>query len=330
VINHNQLCQVWLLIMNNNFDKIASGSIRKVRDIPKFTKVNVYQYKELGADYFAGNNYSSINKKFSRLDNILKKLPAVNEYGVFKDDSHYLKAVDALIASTFETEHRTAILRTEVISKFSKVENFLDIGVGNGDLTAFFAPFFGYITVVDNMNLALDRLPDEYGSSNSPVEKIFGSILDDALPIFQKSYDLILVSHVLYYIPDNFKQDLLKKLYGLLSDQGLMVVIYNSGGDRAELIKNFNPNYTESSNIEMSFSTDYPKVYSYKSFEFLNAPDVDSMMKIVSVCLHDGGAVAKEEDLRSYLKSNYCDNICQLSMDQHIYVIGKTDTVIHE
>jgi SAM-dependent methyltransferase len=143
--------------------------------------------------------FPAIEDKFNLASNKLAHAIDKLIYGRFYNNTDYLIAVDALIASTYETEHRNYILFSNVLPKIKYTNNFLDIGVGNGDLTKFFGQYFSRISVVDTKAESLSNVPDFLGSNNAAVLKIEDSILNHPPAIFNEKYDLILLSHVLYY-----------------------------------------------------------------------------------------------------------------------------------
>lgn len=278
-------------------------------------------FRKLGESDFH-KTFTSLDYKFSLVQNKLANVQPKEVYGVFDNDSDYLLAVDALIASTYETEHRNDVLFTKVLPKIKYTNNFLDIGVGNGDLTKFFGQYFSKISVLDPSKDALSNVPNFLGSNNASVIKINDYILNYPSTIFNEKYDFILLSHVLYYIPDTERLGLIKNLYNLLSDHGSLVTIYNSGGERYTLCKNFNPNFSDFNNFSSEIMSNFNSSV-YEIEEFLATDSIENMMHIMGVSLNDAGATAPREELHSYLEKYnlYEENKFQVSMVQNIIIL---------
>lgn len=298
--------------MSNKLRKMEKQGLSRV-----FTK--------LGANDFH-KTFTPLEHKFSLVQNKLENVQPKKVYGIFDNDSDYLLAVDALIASTYETEHRNHVLFTKVLPKIKYTNHFLDIGVGNGDLTKFFGQHFSKISVLDPSEDALSNVPNFLGSNNASVIKIKDSVLNYPPEIFNEKYDFILLSHVLYYIPDTERLGLIKKLYSLLSDHGSLVAIYNSGGERHSLCKNFNPNFNDFSPFSGEIMSNFNSSI-YEIEEFLTTSSLENMMHIMGVSLNDAGATASRDELSLYLTAHnlYEENNFQVSMTQNIIILGDHD-----
>ena len=300
-------------------------SSKKRIEIADHTKK--FAIAHIGQSYFH-TNFSTLDEKLEAVREITQDLTKPDLYGTFKDNQHYLSSVNALIASTYETEHRNEILFQEVIPKMKIRNNFLDVGVGNGDLTKFFGQYFSKITIVDTQKGALGNVPDNFGTRNQKVTKIEGSILSEETSVFQEKYDLILLSHVLYYIPTDQRLNLLNKLYNQLNEDGSMIVIYNTGGSRYALgahfsKEKFDHEYTSFQSLSSSFENIFYKVEVFESKEILTTDNIGDMMHIAGVSLNDASVNATEPELYNYLeKHHHYEELYQIDMFQNIVVIG--------
>lgn len=107
--------------------------------------------------------------------------------------------------------------------------SYLDIGAGNGELLSLFAPNFNEcIAIESNMSFSEDLI--------KKTDKVYWSKFEDIN--IQGSFDFILASHVLGYIPMTKKNDVFNKAVSLLNKKGLLVFIYNSkGGDTYKVLR---------------------------------------------------------------------------------------------
>lgn len=275
---------------------------------------------ELGEDYF--------ENKYLTAPDIIKlvqcKSPDTKEpvlYGVFDDDQHYLETLKLLMTSTLEPQRKEEVFFDNVIPGLKKKDNFLDIGIGTGDFTQKIGAYFNNITIVDSSSEVLSTLPDKIG--DSAVSKIHGSILDKNLNIHDVKYDLILLSHVLYYIPKQEQNTLVERLSHLLSETGILAIVFNAEGTRSTLINHFG-------GVADDFSTLYNLIPAYKKSvlyrmnEFLLGGDLESMMKIAGICLNDSGLEVTKTELTNYIDKEFCSSgECQISMIQNILLLGE-------
>ena len=273
----------------------------------------------IGKNYFKGV-YDSAETRMESVKQKALNAPTPTLYGTFSNDDQYLKALDLLVTSTLDPQHREEVILNEVISRLHSSNNLnsvLDVGVGNGYAIINIDGKFSNITIIDKSKESLANAPDK------TVNKIEGSILDQNIEIYNTSYDFILLSHVLYYIPKNDRIPLLQNLHKLLNKNGVMVVAVNEEGDRAKLAEHFGSTNQGFSDLLYELPRIYDNFELYRIEEFLDGGDINSMMKIAGICLNDYGVNATEEELSDYLLTNVCrDDICQISMVQNIMVIG--------
>jgi len=243
--------------------------------------------------------------------------------GEFLDHQQYLFAVDLLILSTLETQHRNQILSHRVMPMFKSFNNMLDIGVGNGDLTHHLGSYYNYVTIIDNDQNALDNIQDDYYLADTKTNKILGSILEVDIP--DKKYDLILLSHVLYYIDPDLRISLVSKLRNMLSNEGYLMIIFNEGLSRYEFTKHFGgKNFEFSELLNKLKSEDYHNsVRIIESREEIRNSNLNEMLHIASVCLKDASATENIDDVKDYLRSHhYNDGVYSMEMTQNIILIG--------
>ena len=252
-----------------------------------------------------------------------KHIPEPELYGTFLNPQSYLQSVNLLIASTFEAEHRDEVIKRKIIPQIKTCNQLLDIGIGNGEATKFLGTFFQEITIIDNSIDALNNIESNFFEPEKSIIKIHHSILDADIPY--NNYNLIMMSHTLYYIPVESRPFLIDKLYNHLSNEGKLVFIFNEGKDRHDLTSHFRgTNYLFSNFINYSIEKYNATIIS--NDEIIRAKDLNVMMHIAGVCLKDASANATKEDLSNYLRSNHYNDengFYEINMVQKFVVIGK-------
>lgn len=290
-----------------------------IRSMPTNSKTQ--SISNLGSNYFK-NNYSTAEERMAKTSIEALSIPEPTLYGVFQNVEHYLKTLNLLMLSTIEPQHKEEILLREVVPNLKHHRNLLDIGVGRGDLTQIIGKHFDNITAIDNSEEALKNLPEFIESS--PIHKVKGDILDYNSDVYSLKYDMILLSHTIYYIPEKERIPLIEEMTQILTDTGVLVIVFNDEGDRSALVKHYGAIDSGFGPIHYTLPQIHNNFYLYRIDEFLDGGDLNSMMHIAGICLNDYGLNATKEDLSNYLTENYCpNNICQLNMTQNIMVIGQ-------
>jgi SAM-dependent methyltransferase len=174
----------------------------------------------------------------ARLNKTLPSLPYITTFGEFHHHNDYLTAVDLLRNSSLEVEHQYEVFEDILNKKIKQRDKMLDIGIGNGEVSKFFGTHFKKIVAVDTELKSLNTLPDYHWEYKTPITKIFGDILKK-IPEVQGQYNLIILSHVLYYIAPASRHILVNNLSKFLAPNGIMLITYNDGNDRSKITDHF-------------------------------------------------------------------------------------------
>lgn len=275
-------------------------SFRKHLDVPdKTTSININM---LGKEYF--NQFHSINRqeKTNKVEELSKKLPKKSLIGNSSGEPYYFNIIDLYMTSSYEKEHRFEIFKKEIIDKSHNTTNILDIGIGKAELTKYIAQNFEYITVVDTSSEALLAMPDNYGKYNYNVTKINKSILDYET---SKKYDLIVASHTFYHIEDKYRVPEVKKLYKSLASGGKLVIVYNDGMSRDELVSSFGGDSDSFGGFLLKTLSHFGKnSYALQSIEIMNTLTVDAALNLADLILSDANIIAPRNEVISYF--NHC------------------------
>ncbi len=98
-------------------------------------------------------------------------------------------------------------------------DKYLDVGSGNGQLMSFLINEFNYIEAIESNKMFSKRL--KLITNNITWGKI------EEINLYKK-FDFILASHVLGYISNELKPQVLKKIYEVMNKNGVLVFVYNS------------------------------------------------------------------------------------------------------
>lgn len=279
------------------------------------------RYLDLNKYFF--NEAVIPHKDLQMLAKKAKKIPLPIIYGRFIDNDHYLETLELLLASSHETKNRHLFFEKIMDPRIENKNSMLDIGPGTGEITLEVGKKFNHVTVIDVNDEPLSKLRSEdWGDCN--LETIHRSILD--IQTLGSSYNLIILSHVLYYLPKVYWFEIINKLYNALEPEGYLVVVLNDGLGKSKLVEHFGgsaPNLDELA-YNLSKHTNF-RVEKYASKEVYYALGVGPMMHISGIHLLDSGAVATSDELYKYYTTHGIkhNSIFELDIFQKFLVISK-------
>lgn len=122
----------------------------------------------------------------------------------------------------------------EIIAELTQRRRFLDIGAGGGDLTIPISQSFAETTVVEP-----NEKQASYFKRRCPHFNVYNDFWEE-VDLGSKRYDLILCSHVLYYIEEGQWLATIEKMYAHLEDGGrIAIVIQSPIGEVADFFNQF-------------------------------------------------------------------------------------------
>jgi Trans-aconitate methyltransferase len=148
-------------------------------------------------------------------------------------DLEYAARIERLFYSHTDEKRIVAKLLDTVLGR-RRHANGLDVGPGPGHITHLLSKRVSRLTLVEINHCYEDTLRSRY-----PTADLFiGSICDHKLDA--NSQDLILFSHVLYYIPESHWLSLSTRLYDALTPGGRLVIVVNDDrGDWWDILERF-------------------------------------------------------------------------------------------
>lgn len=240
--------------------------------------------------------YSSLELKESNQSKIL---------GVFNSNEEYLKTFQLLIdSSKLDIDNYYAFAREVTLPSIKNFDHFLDVGPGSGQLTKLIGERFKKITLIDNRNEALINFNKQDFPSCNLLEKINQTIVD--VNLNKDEFDLITLSHVLYYIPKNQWSDIIDKCFDALKKDGILVVTLNDEGEKQAFLKHFGGDAFEF----RSFSEQYQKILDKKATVNLYVrpggiltDKLENLVEVAGFYLMDAQRTASYQACKDYLLS---------------------------
>jgi 2-polyprenyl-3-methyl-5-hydroxy-6-metoxy-1,4-benzoquinol methylase len=276
--------------------------------------------------FLTNNSYQDVENEITleRLKQLANDAQLIREpilYGKFLNDEHYMKTLDLVLNSTLETKHRGTFYIKNILPRLVRKNNLLDIGPGDGKLTSIVGVNFKQITAVDTCEIALRKTEEVISNLNAHVTKIQGSILEVDLPT--NYYDLIMVSHVLYYVELSKWMEVAELCYNSLHPGGVMVIVLSGAKlGKADLMHHFSGRSIDIDSYVEKFS--YP-VEIFISNESFYAYDLNTILHIAGFLLCDVNTYTTKKELINYLIENHQvdENLFKISTQQEFIVIEK-------
>lgn len=137
-----------------------------------------------------------------------------------QSDRHFQLFRDVYLACSDEKQKLKIFLEDYLQNK--KIHSFLDVGAGSGEITAVVAKKAKEVTCVEMLEDLCAAIKQKI-----PHAKVFNGSIDEAL-FSESTFDFILCSHVLYYIPLNRWNEILTKIFSWAKPKGQVMIILNS------------------------------------------------------------------------------------------------------
>lgn len=169
----------------------------------------------------------------------------------------YSKAYKIFLEHTDQKKNMHAWL-LKIIKKLAKKEVFIDSGAGNGEVTKEYLPLF-------NKTIAIEPNPFLWGQlkKTTPTATIIAKPIKDAEPSLRA--DLVLCSHILYYIPLYEWMETLEYLSSWITPTGqVIVVLQDYETDCMAMLEHFFNQRYDLKEISSQFSKKYENHYNIK------------------------------------------------------------------
>lgn len=137
------------------------------------------------------------------------------------EDAVFQHQLDLFTACSTEKGIELVVLG-ELIARLPRRRGFLDIGAGGGALTIPVSQLFESTTVVEPNPRMAEKFRRRY-----PEFRVFESGWETA-DVGKEHFDLVLCSHVLYYIPVGSWESVVGRMYSFLAPGGCLAIVLQS------------------------------------------------------------------------------------------------------
>jgi|GEM_PF-3494566 len=139
----------------------------------------------------------------------------------------YKSQFDLLSFHTTEYDHMREYFRSEIFSRLPEKGHFLDIGAGRGNYARPFSQEFTQTTIIEPNDIYFQEILDWAIEGGIHISGHNAGWLEVD---FEHTVDLILMSHMLYYVPESDRLAFIQKAYEHLKPGGYLVIVLNSEG----------------------------------------------------------------------------------------------------
>ncbi|MHB8164255.1 MAG: class I SAM-dependent methyltransferase [Methanoregula sp.] len=236
------------------------------------------------------------------------------------DDAEYQHQLS--LFSNGSTEKGIELIKAGmVIETLPRRERFLDIGAGGGHLTIPIARQFEMTTIVEpNPRQA------EIFQRRCPDFRICNEYWKD-IDLGDERFDLILCSHVLYYIPEGSWMQTVEKMYRHLSPGGCLIIVMQSPlGEVADFFNTFTtydvPILDLTRDVIALYSDDAVQLQYFQNEIY--ADSLDDVVEIGLFLLLDQRFTARKKEIADYFRMHHTVNGGYLiRQDEILLVIRK-------
>lgn len=295
-------------------------------------KVNSFKKQvfinSLDESFFWGMRSDINTKELKKLATFAKSIPEPILFGTYRDELHYAKTLDLFLKSTDETRRLGLFIKRAVFPLLITFDRLLEIGSGSGRLIHWFGNSFKHVTAVDINKKMLDELNKTKRILRNSIqfEKIHASLFNADLK--KNSYNLTLLSHVLYYIDRSEWLNAVKLAYNVTCPNGFLLIVM-SGNDlgKAALIKHFGGEPIQIDSLteqcQKLFGSDFVQIF--ESDERIVSEGLLPILHIGGFFLCDARVTATKQALTTYLQA-YCqkkNNFYEITSRQKYILIKK-------
>lgn len=250
---------------------------------------------------------------------LLSTINAPEVYGKLENEDTYLKVMKLFFQSTDETLHRKQYFINYANQNRTIRDHFIDIGIGDGEITKILFPIFNKATLIDTNAKALNQDIALY-SKNTSIKKINMSILDADLS--EDKYDLIVLSHVLYYLPPDKIMKTLKTLFNNLNKGGQIIIVLSGGLDKEKIIRDFSGDFICLSKFTNDLYRKFGSVTIHDIEEYSSACTKKAALQIAGFYLCDGNTTATHKILSEYIEYYKLEQRYHFSFIQRFVVLS--------
>lgn len=314
-------CRSWCCFLTELLER--SPSLENILVSYPESFVGSVEWRLVKESFYSQQSIPEIEVK--RLSDCSKRIPEPPLFGQFNDTTHYLETLDLLLALTLETSHRYEFFQKVVVPLLSGFSSMLDVGPGDGGLCHILSNDFEEIVALDANREPLRRVEDKLVGKDGKLIFVNKSIVDANLP--RNHFNLVILSHILYYLDRSLWPRIIEKLFDSLSQGGVLVVVLNGGLGKRDMITHFGGmDFHLDHTIKDFLSKRTPaQVGFFSTKELYLTFGVSPMCHVAGLHLYDADIRVEKKRLIGYLEENSATGKGFYEMDiyQRFVVIKK-------
>jgi len=264
------------------------------------------------------------DEMLTKMEDIADKLPSITRFGKNESFDHYLKIIDMIMLASHETSNCRHFIENYILKDLPAFESVIDIGSGSGENTPFFAKHFTEVTLIDPNQQALDNITSNQLAKCEKLTKIRNTFQEADISSIQA--DLIVFAHVFYYIPQNEWITVLNKAFHSLNQDGVLFIVFNQGGSRNALVKEFGGSGTQEhfDQFARDLKKEYPNAEIAISQESIVTKTQKAMLQLCHLFLIDANLEVAQEQVIDFVEQTLKTEECyKATMDQVFIKIKK-------
>lgn len=137
----------------------------------------------------------------------------------------YKAQFDSLSENTTEYRDMRIFFEQEIFPQLPNMGHFLDIGAGRGNYARPFSLLFERTTVIEPNDVFFQEIVDWSKDVGSNIQAYQADWHELA---FDDKADLVLMSHMLYYVDKDKRSDFIRKAYTQVKSGGMMIIVLNA------------------------------------------------------------------------------------------------------
>jgi SAM-dependent methyltransferase len=236
-------------------------------------------------------------------------------------DQTYKEQFDLLTFHTNEYAQSVPFVEQTIIPKLSEQQHFLDVGAGRGTFTMPMSRHFEQTTIVEPNTVYFNEVADwakgagiNFSGYNADWLKVDSSNIQA---------DLVVLSHVLYFVPSANRSRLIRKAYDAVKPGGYMILILisaTSGITRLYRSLLTPENYREMPCIEETVVNMHREGYDNMHLTLFDAdihlPTLEEMYELIDFLVTEKIAFDTDENIQQ--REAYINDYLKTDMDYSI------------
>lgn len=247
------------------------------------------------------------------------------EYGTYVRSPYFKQVLAFYFASTTEKGALGEFLRKEILPTLSATDRLLDVGCGDGRITRKIAPFFRHATLVDSDSGVFKNGSPSGRETDTRVNAKFPSA-----PLGPFPFDLVLLSHMLYYSNPSEWPKIVYSAFNRLSIQGAAAVVWQGDeGQHTEMIRHFGGKHPQIEPLVAAcrtlFTPEQVELFSIPTIQ--RTSDLEGMTHIAGFYLMDSGSQIPPPQVRDYVEAHFKqeDGTYQMEHPDRVIVVRRPE-----